>query len=99
MDTGKGPTEPRTTARLKDDIDSGRTEDKVAEFDLAAVPLGTDDEAAGTPPSRARIALAERTEANPVRYDDDEEKGGWAVYLLVGVAIVVGAAIAVGLFG
>lgn len=40
-----------TTAQLSDDIQSGRTGDKVAGFDPAASPLGTDDEAAGTPPT------------------------------------------------
>lgn len=38
-----------TPAQLKEDIDSGRTRDKVAAFDPAAAPLGTDEEAAGTP--------------------------------------------------
>ena len=37
----KGPT----SAQLRDDIDSGRTRDKVAKGDPAAAPLGTDDEA------------------------------------------------------
>lgn len=43
--------EPRrrgaTVAQLKDDIDSGRTGDKVGGFDPGASPLGTDDEAGG----------------------------------------------------
>ena len=38
-----------TPAHLKEDIDSGRTRDKVAAFDPAAAPLGMDEEAAGTP--------------------------------------------------
>ncbi len=38
-----------TAAQLKEDIDSGRMRDKVAAFDPAAAPLGTDEEAAGTP--------------------------------------------------
>ncbi|MGE8943779.1 hypothetical protein ACO2I3_17885 [Leptospira interrogans] len=33
--------------QLRHDIDTGRTSDKVAAFDPAAAPLGTDDEAAG----------------------------------------------------
>ncbi len=37
-----------TIEQLRHDIDSGRTRDKVAAHDPAAVPLGTDDEAAGT---------------------------------------------------
>ena len=36
-------------AQLRRDIDSGTTGDKVGWPDPAAAPLGTDDEAAGTP--------------------------------------------------
>ena len=35
--------------RLRADIDSGKTDDKSPGLDPAAAPLGTDDEAAGTP--------------------------------------------------
>jgi hypothetical protein len=45
-------------AQLRGDIDAGRTGDKVGGFDPAASPLGTDDEAAGTPPSAEAVALA-----------------------------------------
>jgi hypothetical protein len=51
-----------TTARLKYDIDRGRGGDKVDNIDPAAAPLGTDDEAAGNPPSPAEIKLAARHE-------------------------------------
>src|SRR5215218_10672576 len=47
-----------TTAMLKADIDSGRTGDKIGELDPGLSSLGTDDEAAGRPPSGFRIALA-----------------------------------------
>lgn len=47
-------------ARLRADIDSGRTGDKVDWPDPAAAPLGTDDEAAGASPSPR---LVERTRA------------------------------------
>ncbi|MGQ4272932.1 hypothetical protein [Terrihabitans sp. B22-R8] len=36
--------------QLRADIDKGRTGDKIAGSDPAASPLGTDEEAAGTPP-------------------------------------------------
>lgn len=45
-----------TSAQLRNDIDSGRTGDKVAGFDPAAAPLGTDAEAGGTPDDPALIA-------------------------------------------
>jgi hypothetical protein len=51
-----------TTSMLRIDIDSGRSGDKIDWPDPAAVPLGTDDEAAGTPPSPERVELALRQE-------------------------------------
>lgn len=51
-----------TTAQLKHDIDSGRTGDKAPGFDPAASPLGTDDEAGGTPPSPEVIEHARQME-------------------------------------
>lgn len=52
-----------TSAMLKGDIDSGRTGDKNPVFDPGLSPLGTDDEAAGTPPSPFRIMLARYSES------------------------------------
>lgn len=40
---------PANWAQLRHDIDSGRTGDKVGGFDPAAAPLGTDEEAGGSP--------------------------------------------------
>lgn len=51
-----------TTSMLKADINSGRTGDKNPVFDPGLSPLGTDDEAAGHPPSAFRVALARRIE-------------------------------------
>lgn len=51
-----------TAQELKGAIDSGRTGDKVAFDDPGAAPLGTDDEAAGTPDTAERVALAMRQE-------------------------------------
>src|SRR5919205_2308765 len=52
------PSDQPTTAMLKADIDSGRTGDKVGVLDPGLSSLGTDDEAAGRPPSPWRTALA-----------------------------------------
>lgn len=69
-DTDRSASEPAderrdaTAAQLKADIDSGRTGDKVAGFDPAAAPLGTDAEAGGAPMDPDLIAedrLGERT--------------------------------------
>ena len=49
---------PPTTARLRHDIDRGRGGDKVDVGDPATAPLGTDDEAAGTPPAGEAIQQA-----------------------------------------
>lgn len=51
-----------TSAQLKHDINSGLTGDKVNFFDPAAAPLGTDDEAAGTPPTPEEIHQARMAE-------------------------------------
>jgi hypothetical protein len=47
-----------TVAQLQHDIDSEQTGAKASGFDPAAAPLGTDDEAAGTPPSPEVVAQA-----------------------------------------
>jgi hypothetical protein len=60
--TGR-PQRPRVTPdQLRRDIDSGRTGDKVAFPDPAAAPLGTDEEAAGTPIPAHAAAAARRIE-------------------------------------
>jgi hypothetical protein len=51
-----------TAEELRIYIDSGWTGDKIDWPDPAMTPLGTDDEAAGTPPSRERVKLALRQE-------------------------------------
>ena len=51
-----------TVERLRSEIDSGQAGDKVNFGDPAAAPLGSDEEAAGTPPDRAAIARARQQE-------------------------------------
>jgi hypothetical protein len=73
-----------TTARLRHDIDRGRGGDKVDNIDPAAAPLGTDDEAAGKPPSPAEIHLAYRHEVGRgVRSERSDDDHGVAIYLTV----------------
>ncbi|HEY8615686.1 hypothetical protein [Phenylobacterium sp.] len=62
IDPGAPERRGATTAQLRNDIQSGRTGDKVGGLDLAASPLGTDDEAAGTPPSPETVAHAREQE-------------------------------------
>lgn len=93
--TGRGPT----AAQLKADIDRGRTGDKVELTDPGLSPLGTDDEAAGTPPSPDRVAAArayETRERGPEGKPDNpalDRRTGPALPLFVGLIVLIGAII------
>ena len=63
---------PHTADRLRHDIDHGRGGDKVSFSDPAAAPLGTDAEAAGTPPSEEQLRRAREAE---IKRADDESTG------------------------
>lgn len=98
------------TAQLRDAIDRGRTGDKVRVLDPAASPLGTDDEAAGTPPRAAEADDALRHETSRVSRlaaagTDTRQRPSSAMYagqaqrrrnspIAIGLGIVVAAAIA-----
>jgi hypothetical protein len=76
------------TARLRHDIDSGRTGDKVDWPDPAAAPLGTDEEAAGTP---VPPALVEHTRAleneGPSRRQPKRRIGAaWVMFAIIGAS-------------
>ena len=87
---------PPTTAQLRHDIDTGRTGEKVAAPDPAAAPLGTDDEAAGTPPSGQAVATARDAELkDPARQEAKPDRGG--LIFVVAVAVFSLAVIAAGL--
>ena len=81
-----------TVERLRADIDSGRTGDKVSAADPAMAPLGTDDEAAGTPPSPAAIALTRRLE-NSRPAQPEPRNGLGHAWILIGFVIALAAAI------
>jgi hypothetical protein len=62
------PDRKPTSDQLRDAIDRGEAGDKVNFSDPSAAPLGTDDEAAGTPPSEAQRRRAYEAEvAHPAR--------------------------------
>ena len=87
---------PPTTSRLRHDIDTGRTGEKVAAPDPAAAPLGTDDEAAGTPPSGEAVSMARDAELkDPARQEAKRDRGG--LIFVVAVAVFALAVIAAGL--
>lgn len=62
-------------SHLKNDINSGRTGDKSAAFDAAAAPLGTDEEAAGTPVPGAAVAMARANENRPEGHEWARQNG------------------------
>jgi hypothetical protein len=80
-----------TSAKLKHDIDSGRGGDKIDAIDLAAAPLGTDDEAAGTPPTRGQLDKAHRIEIASLPLGT---KGSdWAVQIYVALLVTIASAV------
>ena len=92
----RGPT----VCQLKNDIDRGRTRDKVDYPDPAVVPLGTDDEAAG---ARMSPELLAADIAREVEADDVAARGlalltAPAAYFLallaVGILTVIGVMVA-----
>ena len=58
-------SEAPTSAQLKGDIDSGRTGDKIPHMDVGAAPLGTCEEAGGSPPTSQEVRLARQNERAP----------------------------------
>jgi hypothetical protein len=83
-----------TTETLRRDIDSGRTGDKVAASDPAAVPLGADYEAAGKPPRSDEIAQARLNEtARP--HEKRERHGLGHAWILVAFTVLLATAIVV----
>ena len=88
-----------TVAQLKDDIDSGRTGDKVAFSDPGLSSLGTDDEAAGRPNSPERVALARANERKTGLSDSEAPgvlKSKWLTPALMFVVIAVTAVLVAG---
>lgn len=84
----RAESNPPTADRLRHDIIRGKAGDKVDHSDLAAAPLGTDDEAAGKPasPEELRIAAA-NTHTKPP--NDKTAAGAASFYVAILIAIVV----------
>jgi hypothetical protein len=85
-----------TTDQLRDDIDRGRTGEKVNFSDPAAAPLGTDEEAAGTPLDATVVAMVRDSELakapdrprDEAQSSDDPQYRGRGVVLLAIIAAV-----------
>src|SRR5918994_271884 len=92
-----------TTAMLKADIDSGRTGDKNPVYDPGLSQLGTDDEAAGRPPSPLRVALArwhenvERWRSGRGRTSAAHGKQDGMPVAFIGFIVAVGAILVIGI--
>lgn len=86
-----------TTDRLRSDIDHGQAGDKVDFPDPAAAPLGTDDEAAGTPPSKTVVAQERHRNAASSVTSEQSETGDRGVlgYMVILALWVCGFLLAV----
>jgi hypothetical protein len=84
-----------TTEQLRIAIDQGHG--KVDATDPAAAPLGTDDEAGGSPNSAARVRLAA---AHEVRTNNRKQRvtGIGDAWLFIGICVFIGASIIVSAF-
>lgn len=78
---------PHNVDQLRNDIDHGRTGDKVDYPDPAAVPLGTDAEAAGHPPGPEEVAAARETPR--VRSSRPAGSTGGTIYVALAVLVAV----------
>jgi hypothetical protein len=88
----RGSSDPSV---LRAAIDEGRTGDKVAHPDPAAAPLGTDDEAAGTPATPERVAIAARHEMRAPQPNEEQSAGSRGLVFALVVAGAAALAIAV----
>jgi hypothetical protein len=98
------PSGRPTVAMLQDDIDSGRTGDKIPMLDPSGAPLGTDDEAAGTPPTPFRVAVAcycetvERWIGGDWKPDAAQHRGDGIPAGFIGFIVAVGVVLTVGIW-
>jgi hypothetical protein len=77
--------DPPTVDRMRHDISRGKVGDKIDHPDPAAAPLGTDDEAAGTPPEARKIAA----ESTPSFSRETKTIGAGSIYAGIVVAIIL----------
>lgn len=94
-----GPEQPKdhpgSGAPLRGAIDSGETRDKVPGSDPAAAPLGTDDEAAGTPVSARQSEAALRQETGrgpgvpPASASSSTGSGSRAAIYMIGAGVLL----------
>lgn len=91
--TGKPPAPP-TADSLRHSIDSGETGDKADWPDPAAAPLGTDDEAAGYPPTREQLDM--ETSRTKQRTPLGTSAGAGMAYGVIAVLVLIALVAIVG---
>jgi probable non-F420 flavinoid oxidoreductase len=84
---------PITAERLRHDIDSGRTGDKIPHPDPAAAPLGTDDEAGGRSPRPHEVQAAAAAELSRSSVPAPKRQVRWAWLLIVFIVLLALAAL------
>jgi hypothetical protein len=83
-----------TTEQLRIAIDQGHGGHKVDATDPAAAPLGTDDEAGGSPNSKAQVRLAAAHEIGSRMSSSRQRVSGiGAAWWIVGFTLFMGASI------
>jgi hypothetical protein len=89
------PNEPiENTEQLRIAIDQGHGGDKVDAPDPAAAPLGTDDEAGGTPNSSAQVRLAAAQEIWARQNQEGQRTTGLGhAWWVIGSTVFIGASI------
>jgi hypothetical protein len=89
----------KTTEQLRIAIDQGHGGDKVDAGDPAAAPLGTDDEAGGTPNSAAQVRLAAAHEILARPNQARQRTGGLGhAWWVIGFTLFMGASIVASVF-
>jgi uncharacterized membrane protein len=79
--------DPPPVDRLRKDIDRGATGEKIPYPDPAAAPMGTDEEAAGAPPSAQE--RQKELDARP-SHEVEREGSSRAISVYLGAALVAG---------
>ena len=83
-----------TTEQIRHNIDQGRSGDKVRGSDPAVAPLGTDEEAAGTPIDPAVLKDVRDREARFTKPTDDQgDFSGvlaWVVIVVAFFSVLIG---------
>jgi hypothetical protein len=88
-----------TTEQLRIAIDQGHAGDKVDASDPAAVPLGTDDEAGGTPNTGSQVREAAAHEVRPRPNSARQRTTGLGhAWWLIGFTLFVGISIVTSVF-